>query len=111
MGESNVCAGGQIVIATWCQREESPAQPLTKKDKADLQFLYDEWTHPHFISKEKYSHLMQARPTVPKQPPQAYLNLACELCEHCLACFRFSKARLVHTSQNKQTLLRITPMD
>ena len=52
-------AGGQLVIATWCQREETPAKPLTEKDKADLQFLYDEWTHPHFISKEGYSRLME----------------------------------------------------
>ncbi len=47
------------MIATWCQREETPDKPLTKKDKADLQFLYDEWTHPHFISKEGYSRLME----------------------------------------------------
>lgn len=53
-------AGGTLVIATWCQREETPDNPLDKKDRADLQFLYDEWTHPHFISKEAYAHLMQA---------------------------------------------------
>ena len=57
--QGSAFAGGQIVIATWCQREETPDNPLTEKDKADLQFLYDEWTHPHFISKEGYSRLMQ----------------------------------------------------
>lgn len=51
--------GGQLVIATWCQREETPSTPFTDKDKADLQFLYDEWTHPHFISKEGYARLLE----------------------------------------------------
>lgn len=53
------CAGGHLVIATWCQREETVQEPFTQKDKDDLQFLYDEWTHPHFISKEEYCRIMQ----------------------------------------------------
>lgn len=51
--------GGSIVIATWCQREETPENPLTKSDKDRLQFLYDEWVHPYFISKEEYVRLME----------------------------------------------------
>jgi MPBQ/MSBQ methyltransferase len=46
--------GGTLVIATWCQRDETPEAPLTEDDKSRLQFLYDEWAHPYFISKEKY---------------------------------------------------------
>lgn len=49
------------MIATWCQREETKDNPLTQKDKADLQFLYDEWTHPHFVSKEEYSRLLEVK--------------------------------------------------
>ena len=48
------------MIATWCQREEG-ATPFTDKDRADLQFLYDEWTHPHFISKEEYGRLLEVK--------------------------------------------------
>ena len=47
------------MIATWCQREETPDTPFTDKDRADLQFLYDEWTHPHFISKEEYGRILE----------------------------------------------------
>jgi len=31
-----------------------PPRPFTDKDRADLQFLYDEWAHPFFISKEQF---------------------------------------------------------
>ena len=48
-----------MVIATWCQREETPQAPLTPKEKADLQFLYDEWAHPYFISVQEYGRLLQ----------------------------------------------------
>lgn len=51
--------GGTMAIATWCQREETADNPLTDKDKADLQFLYDEWAHPFFISYEQYGRLLQ----------------------------------------------------
>lgn len=33
-------------------------RPFTQKDKDDLQFLYDEWAHPFFISKEEFVRLM-----------------------------------------------------
>ncbi len=52
-------AGGHIVIATWCQREESPDRPFTPKDKAALQFLYDEWAHPYFVSVQEYGRLLE----------------------------------------------------
>ena len=49
--------GGKIVIATWCQRDDSIV-PFTKDEKKTLQFLYDEWTHPYFISIEEYEKIM-----------------------------------------------------
>jgi len=52
-------AGGHIVIATWCQREETPEKPFTPKDKAALQFLYDEWAHPYFVSVQEYGRLLE----------------------------------------------------
>ena len=52
-------AGGHLAIATWCQRETTPSTPFTDKDRADLQFLYDEWAHPFFVSKEEYGRLAQ----------------------------------------------------
>ncbi|CAK0756391.1 hypothetical protein CVIRNUC_002451 [Coccomyxa viridis] len=51
--------GGHIVIATWCQREGTPGRPLTAKDKAALQFLYDEWAHPYFVSVQEYGRLLE----------------------------------------------------
>jgi MPBQ/MSBQ methyltransferase len=50
--------GGTLVIATWCQRDETPEKPLTEEDKERLQFLYDEWAHPYFVSKEDYGRLL-----------------------------------------------------
>ena len=50
--------GGQMAIACWCQREEGDV-PFTDKDREDLRFLYEEWAHPFFISKEEFGRLMQ----------------------------------------------------
>lgn len=50
--------GGRIVIATWCQRDESK-QPFTPKEEKKLEFLYKEWSHPHFISIEQYATIME----------------------------------------------------
>lgn len=50
--------GGTLVIATWCQREETAERPFTEQDKTDLQFLYEEWAHPYFVSIEEYGRLM-----------------------------------------------------
>ena len=49
------------MIATWCQREETPEAPLSEADRAALQFLYDEWAHPYFVSVQEYGRLLQAR--------------------------------------------------
>lgn len=48
-----------MVVATWCQREETADHPLSEKDKKDLQFLYDEWAHPYFISIEEYKRIIE----------------------------------------------------
>eukprot|EP01025_Chloroclados_australasicus_P068455 TRINITY_DN9511_c0_g1_i1.p2 TRINITY_DN9511_c0_g1~~TRINITY_DN9511_c0_g1_i1.p2 ORF type:complete len:233 (+),score=35.23 TRINITY_DN9511_c0_g1_i1:87-701(+) len=50
---------GNLVIACWCQRDETPENPLTKKDREDLQFLYDEWAHPFFVSINDFCNLME----------------------------------------------------
>jgi MPBQ/MSBQ methyltransferase len=34
--------GGKFVMATWCQRDDRGA-PFDKRDKRDLQYLYEEW--------------------------------------------------------------------
>merc|ERR1719296_655471 len=51
--------GGKFVMATWCQRDDREV-PFDKKDKRDLRFLYEEWTHPYFISIEAYKELIDA---------------------------------------------------
>lgn len=50
-----------MIIATWCQREETPETPFTDKERAELDFLYTEWAHPYFISIQEYGRLMQVR--------------------------------------------------
>merc|ERR1712167_20429 len=50
--------GGRIVFATWCQRDDR-SEPFTKKERRDLDYLYAEWTHPMFISIEKYAEHMR----------------------------------------------------
>merc|ERR1712232_1389766 len=51
--------GGKYVMATWCQRDDREV-PFDKKDERDLNFLYEEWTHPYFISIEKYKEIIDA---------------------------------------------------
>lgn len=36
-------------MATWCQRDNSTTS-FTPEEEKKLDFLYSEWTHPHFIS-------------------------------------------------------------
>ena len=65
--------GGTMVIATWCQREaageggadadaalagRSPPPPLSGSERDRLQFLYDEWAHPYFVSVEEYGRML-----------------------------------------------------
>ena len=61
MHDVKLLAGGRIAIATWCQRETTPSTPLTDRDKSNLQYLYDEWAHPFFVSKEEYGRMLQVR--------------------------------------------------
>lgn len=49
--------GGKFVMATWCQRDDRDV-PFDEKDERDLRFLYEEWTHPYFISIEKYKEII-----------------------------------------------------
>ena len=49
--------GGTFVMACWSQRDDSEV-PFTKKDKRDLQYLYEEWTHPYFISVNDFKKLI-----------------------------------------------------
>mmetsp|Transcript_23726 Transcript_23726/g.50455 ORF Transcript_23726/g.50455 Transcript_23726/m.50455 type:complete len:391 (-) Transcript_23726:862-2034(-) len=49
--------GGKFVMAVWCQRDDRKIA-FDKRDKRDLQYLYEEWTHPYFISKEAYAELI-----------------------------------------------------
>lgn len=50
------------MIACWCQREETPETPLSSVEKDQLQFLYDEWAHPYFISNLEFGRLMEVTP-------------------------------------------------
>lgn len=49
--------GGKIVIATWCQRDDTN-KAFSSKERRMLNFLYSEWTHPYFISIKEYARIM-----------------------------------------------------
>lgn len=49
--------GGTFVMACWSQRDDS-VEPFSKKDERDLQYLYEEWTHPYFISVNDFKKLI-----------------------------------------------------
>jgi len=51
--------GGKFIMATWCQRDDRKI-PFDERDKRDLKFLYEEWTHPLFISIEKYAEILES---------------------------------------------------
>lgn len=50
--------GGKFVMACWCQRDDRD-KPFDKKDERDLRFLYEEWTHPYFVSVQKFAELIE----------------------------------------------------
>jgi len=50
--------GGKLVIATWCQRDNS-TRSFTDEEHGALDFLYSEWTHPYFISIKDYADIMR----------------------------------------------------
>jgi MPBQ/MSBQ methyltransferase len=41
------------------QREGTPQAPLSDQEKKELQFLYDEWAHPYFISIQEFGRIME----------------------------------------------------
>ena len=49
--------GGTFVMAFWSQRDDKE-KPFDKRDKRDLQYLYEEWTHPYFISVNDFKELI-----------------------------------------------------
>ena len=51
--------GGTLVVATWCQREADAVKPITSSEQKELNFLYEEWAHPYFVSYEEYARLME----------------------------------------------------
>ena len=51
--------GGTFVMACWSQRDETDEMPFDKRDKRDLQYLYEEWSHPYFISVSKFKELIE----------------------------------------------------
>ncbi|CAE7800839.1 unnamed protein product, partial [Symbiodinium microadriaticum] len=48
---------GNMVVATWCERD--PVPMFTAEERKTLNFLYAEWTHPYFISLNKYKEYME----------------------------------------------------
>mmetsp|Transcript_40595 Transcript_40595/g.161007 ORF Transcript_40595/g.161007 Transcript_40595/m.161007 type:complete len:104 (+) Transcript_40595:983-1294(+) len=49
--------GGKLIVACWCQRETPPK--FSRDERSRLQFLYDEWSHPFFISIEQFARFMK----------------------------------------------------
>ena len=50
--------GGNLVVACWCQREETAAAPFSEEEREELRFLCEEWAHPYFISIQEFERLM-----------------------------------------------------
>jgi MPBQ/MSBQ methyltransferase len=50
--------GGKFVMACWSQRDDSVV-PFDQRDLRDLNYLYEEWTHPFFISVPAWAKLME----------------------------------------------------
>lgn len=43
-----------------CPFPISPTPPaFSESDKERLHFLYEEWAHPYFVSKEEYGRIME----------------------------------------------------
>lgn len=92
--------GGTIVIATWCQRETPPA--FAPEEKQRLQFLYDEWSHPHFISIEEYVRLMEATGDLEVRKPTSVIVLP-------LLPFAFVDTQAIDRSINRTSMSRVGP--
>jgi MPBQ/MSBQ methyltransferase len=50
--------GGKFVMACWSQRDDTVV-PFDKRDRRDLNYLYEEWSHPYFISVNDWTKLIQ----------------------------------------------------
>jgi MPBQ/MSBQ methyltransferase len=50
--------GGKFVMACWCQRDADSQKPFDARDQRDLKFLYEEWSHPYFISIQGFKDLI-----------------------------------------------------
>lgn len=63
-----------MVIACWCQREAgvNGAPPLSSQEQEELNFLYEEWAHPFFISIQEFCRLMEV-----SQKADLYRYLTC----------------------------------
>lgn len=48
--------GGTLVIACWCQRDNS-TQPFTPAEQKRIDFMCTEWSHPYFISIKDFENL------------------------------------------------------
>jgi len=49
--------GGNMVVATWCERDPDPI--FTLEERTTLKYVYDEWSHPYFISIGRYAKFME----------------------------------------------------
>lgn len=49
--------GGNLVIAVWCERD--PVPPFTNEERTTLKFVYEEWSHPYFISISAFDRLLK----------------------------------------------------
>uniref|UniRef100_A0A0G4HZN5 Methyltransferase type 11 domain-containing protein n=1 Tax=Chromera velia CCMP2878 TaxID=1169474 RepID=A0A0G4HZN5_9ALVE len=49
--------GGKVVVAVWSQRDDSTV-PFSTNEKKRLNYLYEQWSHPPFISINKFKDLM-----------------------------------------------------
>jgi len=49
--------GGKFVMACWCQRDNN-TKPFDERDQRDLRYLYEEWTHPFFVSINTFKELI-----------------------------------------------------
>ncbi|KAJ8908067.1 hypothetical protein NDN08_008164 [Rhodosorus marinus] len=56
--------GGKLIVACWCQRESPPK--FSEEERSRLQFLYDEWSHPFFISIEQFARFMKGTGSLEK---------------------------------------------
>jgi len=49
--------GGRLAVATWCERDPEP--PFTAQELKDLKYVYEEWSHPYFVSINQYGKFME----------------------------------------------------